>query len=152
MLPAIGGNMAKPGEGAGKKIAKKNKKLASPAKDYNLPIIDKNSDVVEPQTTEIESTFDEKYRSMCLAISNGANPGQFIHMRWLPIEIIDNVYKSYIRELIRQDHFDELINSTLERIRFEEGFTYSRAAYILQWSNTKVAKLFKAYRDNQCTK
>ena len=82
MLPAIRVNMAKPGEEAGKKVTKKNKKLASPAKDYNLPMIDKISDVIEPQTTEIETTFDEKYRSMFLVISNGANPGQVIHMRW----------------------------------------------------------------------
>jgi hypothetical protein len=115
-------------------------------------MIDKIPIVIEPQFAEIEETFDEKYRSMCLAISKGANPRQYVNFRWLSIEMIDTAYKSLLGELVKNDDFEESINSTLASIRFEDGFTYDRASYILQWSKSKVAKLFQAYRNNQCKK
>ena len=96
--------------------------------------------------------FEGKHRKMCEDIASGINPEKFINNRWMPKSTIDEVYSSYIQklELFPGDLFEDLIESTLNRLRLQDGFTHSRAAYVLQWQASKVQKIFASYRDNQC--
>ena len=77
--------------------------------------------------------FDLKHVNMCVKISEDCNPNDFIHARLLSREQIDEVYKSYLRMLIatQDDRWENLIDMTLNHIRFEEGFTYAKAVYVL---------------------
>lgn len=98
------------------------------------------------------AVFEEKHRKMCEDIASGISPENFVNNRWMPKSTIDEVYSSYIQklELISGDLFEDLIESTLNLLRFQDGFTHARAAYVLQWQASKVQKIFASYRDNQC--
>jgi hypothetical protein len=94
--------------------------------------------------------FDEKDLLMCKQISEGRNPNDFYHNIWRSKEQIDEIYKNHLQIIIEGDKFEALIESTLQRLRFQQNFTLLRAAYVLQWSPSKITKLFQSYRDNQC--
>jgi hypothetical protein len=115
-----------------------------------LSIMD-NKDIVIEECAIYES-LNENQKAICVEISKGAEMDSFINIRWRPKEAIEKLYASYLVHLKADggSQFNELLQLTLAKCRFEDGFTQTKAAVILGFNKNKMSRLWAIHRDSNC--